>query len=243
MECHIVAIPLGLRPPTLPNMASSAVVRVTPLAFRQYKHALLETARDFPNRLTPGQLADADAVLKGREAPATVASHASTMQRAVQDEAAAYLSEGRRVFCKPRCLHLTVDGVRADGDEHFHRLAPAAERGRRGALPGRRNSLSRNGNSSVGSCTRCPLLDASRAHEMSPWGAWGPYLYFMSSETVGSGSLRRGTSGRRRSEHKFREGDRQAPAPGSAPCWCSVFSEKLKTCAYVKCFNTPFVFE
>ena len=100
-------------------MASSAVVRVTPLVFRQYKHALPEPARDIPNRLTPGQLADADAVLKGREAPATVASHASTMQRAVQDEAAAYLSEGRRVFCKPRCLHLTVDGVRADGDEHM----------------------------------------------------------------------------------------------------------------------------
>ena len=74
-------------------------------------------------------------------------------------------------------------------------------------------------------------------------GIWGPYVFFRSSEMAGSGSLRPGTSGRRSSEHEFRDGDRQAPAPGSAPCWYSVFSKRLQTCASVKCFNTPFVFE
>ena len=137
--CHckfrIVAIPLGLRPPTLPHMASSAVARVAPLAFRQCKHALLDTARDFPNRLTPAQLADAHAVLKGREAPATVASHASTMQRVVQDEAVAHLSEGRRAFCKPRCLYPTIDGVRAGGDEHKSVLAWHPQPDVAGAVP------------------------------------------------------------------------------------------------------------
>ena len=73
-------------------------------------------------------------------------------------------------------------------------------------------------------------------------GDLGPVFFFRSSEMAGSGSLRPGTSGRRSSEHEFRDGDRH-PAPGSAPCWYSVFSKRLQTRAYVKCFNTPFVFD
>ena len=38
-----------------------------------------------------------------------------TARRSAIDEALAYFTEGKRLFKEPRCLHFTLDGVRAPG--------------------------------------------------------------------------------------------------------------------------------